>query len=1778
NIPIGKPISNSQVYILDKNNQLQPSGVLGELCIGGEGLARGYLNRPELTQEKFIENPFIPNEKMYKTGDLARWLPNGNIEFLGRVDYQVKIRGFRIELGEIEERLARHAEIKEVVVLDRVDTNGTKYLCAYFVADRKISASELRTVLFEELPDYMIPSYFINLKKMPLTSNGKIDRRELPEPDGNIHTGKEYVAPTNEEEEAMVRIWMDILSVKQIGINDDFFELGGHSLKATQLTSKVLKEFNAELPLKEIFSRPTVKELVAYLSKTDETLYAAIEPVEENEYACSSTYLVSSAQKRLFALYQMEGENITYNSPNMTVIEGKLDKGRLYGVIKALIQRHEALRTSFAVIDGKAVQIIHPDVDFNVAYYEKAENELGQIINEFIQPFDLSKPPLCRAGLVKFAEDRHLLMLDMHHIISDGTSMSIFFTEFVRLYDDKNLLPLRIQYKDFAVWQNKLFQSEEIQRQEDYWMDAFAEEVPVLNLPTDAPRPTERSFEGDTLNFSLNKELTDGLNELASSNGATLYMTILATLNVLLSKYSNQSDIVIGSPIAGRRHADLENIMGMFINTLALRNYPEKDKTFVQFLNEVKENAFKAYENQDYQFEMLVEKLNLQRDLSRNPLFDVMFILQNTATVDGQIRDLKLTSYPFETKVAQFDLVFNAFETDLGIHFNLEYATKLFKRETIERMVDHLRKAIRQVLKNPVQLISEIEIISVEEKQQLLVDFNNTEVEIKAQTIGEMFEEQVIKTPDNIVGVFGEKHLTYSELNYKANQIARVLREKGVKPEQIVGIMVERSLEMMIGLLGIFKSGGAYLPIDPVYPEERIEYMLEDSQVKIVLTQNHLKDKLQMLNRDLLSLDDEELYKGEMSNLGKINSPHDLAYVIYTSGSTGKPKAVMIEHRNIVNTIVWRKNELQLSSNDKVLQLLSYSFDGFVVNFLTPIISGAQLIMLSNEDYKDPIAIKEVIRKRGITHFNCVPSLFSALLDCLTPKDAKTLRMIALGGEQITANLIERSKKVNSDLEIINEYGPTESSVIATALRGIQADSIIPIGRPIANTRIYIVDFAMKLVPVGVAGELCISGDGLARGYMNRPELVAEKFVQNPLEEKMYRTGDLARWLPNGMIEFLGRIDYQVKIRGYRIEIGEIEAQLLTHEAVREVVVTDREGVDGAKYLCAYFVSSKKLIGPELKSYLSSLLPEYMIPAFFIHLEKLPLTTNGKIDRRALPEPDGTVGTEYIPPTTESEEKMAKIWSAILGREKVGINDNFFELGGDSIKAIQIIARANQHEINISVKDIFKYKTIAEILRNVDYNKHVFAISQEEVVGEVLFTPVQKWFFDLSLDHGHFWNQTNLFTLRDDVDFKMLENVFKKLIAHHDALRMGYQFDGEYVIQFNRSIAEVDFKLERVDLSEYTYNIQQQKFKEACIKVQDQFDLEKDLLLKAVVFDLGKKGKRLFISIHHLVIDGVSWRILLEDLQNLYNSNLQVELPLKTTSFKEWSEQLRQYVKTEELDVSYWKKIDQSTLKSLIDVEIKENYLGDQQRVFFELDEVQTGKLLTQINWVYNTEINDILLSALTISLTEMIQTESVLLTLEGHGREEIVENVNLSRTIGWFTAGYPVCLQRKDDIGETIKHVKENLRKIPNKGLDFGLARYLADQMLETLEAEISFNYLGQFDGVLDKTEESGQKLLAGCSEDYGTSIHERNQHPTLLDIVGMVTDGKLKMMISYNEKYLNDEWIEELRDLYNVKLIEVIEHCVKKEDKSYTVSDFEVEDVWDNEDMDLIAGLYEL
>ncbi|PZE20567.1 non-ribosomal peptide synthetase [Paenibacillus xerothermodurans] len=1774
-IPIGKPVSNTTVLILDAFRQPQPIGVPGELCVGGDGLVLGYANRPELTAEKFVTHPFDGTSRLYRTGDLARWLPDGSIEFIGRIDHQVKIRGQRIELGEIEHQLLRHTSIREAVVL-AVDAPsgaaGDKMLCAYVVADAPLSHSELREHAAKELPVYMIPTTFVQMEELPLTGNGKVDRRALPQPVMSDHAGADYTAPRSPAETQLTAIWAEVLGIKRIGVHDNFFELGGHSLKAMSMLARIRQTMQAEVPLRTLFEAPTVAALAEVIASAETNAYAAIPLAAPQE-----TYPLSSAQKRLYILHQLQGAQQSYNMPSVLRIEGPLDRERFEAVMTQLIERHEALRTSFDEVVGEPVQRIHQQVDFTVAYREAGEDQAERLIKQFIRPFDLKQAPLLRVEVVGTAEQQHLLLFDMHHIISDGMSVSVLIKEITQLYAGETLQPLRIQYKDYAAWQQSWADTDSYREQEDYWLAQFADEPPVLSLPTDHARPAVQQFAGGRVDFELDSELSQGLYKLARDTDTTLYMVLLAAYSTLLAKLSGQEDIVVGSPVAGRPHTSLDGIVGMFVNTLAMRTRPRLDQPFTEYLREVKQLALGAYEHQNYPFEELVGKIQTERDMSRNPVFDALLALQNMDMATLQMSDARLEPYNFDFDIAKFDLSLSVVEQDERLACSMEYSTALFKRETIERWIGHLVELLRNVTAQPDVTLAHVNMMTEADIVQVVAGFNDTKRAYpRDQTIHALFEEQAERVPDKVAVVLGADELTYRELNERANRLAGLLRAKGVQPESIIGMMLEPSVDVVVAIIAILKAGCAYMPIDPDYPDERLRYLIADSRAALVLTTGRMAGRLQGI--DVLCIDDDNLAEA-LNKRGaaeqSMTTPHvglarNLAYVIYTSGSTGQPKGVMVEHRNVVR-LVKNAGYIPLDDDCRMAQTGSISFDASTFEMFGALLNGGTLYPVPKSTLLDAHGFAQFLAQHQITTMWLTSPLFNQLAQENAAMFAY-MRDLIIGGDALTPRYVNQVRHACPGLTLWNGYGPTENTTFSTCFR-IDEDYAehIPIGRPIGNSTAYIVNAYNQPQPIGVPGELCVGGDGVARGYSNRPDLTLEKFVADPFApgKTMYRTGDLARWLPNGSIEFMGRIDQQVKVRGFRIELGEIEAQLMLIDDVEDAVVVVRQDAAGANYLCAYVAAERELSAQELRTALSQTLPAYMLPSYFVQVDRMPLTANGKVDRKALPEQGAdTSGEEYAAPRNEGERILCEVWQDVLGVQRVGITDNFFSLGGDSIKAIQMAARLNKQGWKLDMKDLFQNPTIGQVSVYLQSTKGAQA-AQTPVIGEVALTPIQKWFFERRFTDIHHWNQAVMLFAPKGLQPDLAERALNKIIEHHDALRMSFEWTADgHVSQFNHAPADMLAPVEVIRLDEPEEQLEQAVLLEA-ERIQSGIDLVCGPLVKTAIFHT-QRGDHLLIAIHHLVVDGVSWRILMEDLVTGYVQAEQgqaIVLPAKTHSYMEWATRLQQYANSYSLlqEVSYWSRLEQLGGRSLPkDAVVDERRMRHARTVGFTLTPGETELLTTRAHAAYRTEMNDILLTALGLAVHEWTGFEQLLVNLEGHGREEIMEDINVSRTVGWFTTQYPVVLDMRyaDDASYQIKRVKEDLRHIPNKGIGFGILRYLTAEANRAglsfqVVPEISFNYLGEYDNG------AGMDLFKRSHLPIGNSLSPSTEKMHALDVVGVIEAGALSMSISYDEHEYAEHTMRQLSENFKMQLQRLIEHCLSQDGAELTPSDLGDDDL---------------
>ncbi|MEA5525869.1 non-ribosomal peptide synthetase [Nodularia spumigena] len=1185
---IGQPIANNSIYILDPHNQPLPPGIPGELCIAGVGLARGYLNRPETTSEKFMEiDLFGKVERIYKTGDLARWCADGNLEYLGRIDEQVKLRGFRIELGEIESLLLQHSLVKEAVVI-LYETDSNPRLVAYVTqAEKSVTLGiEIKEYLKNRLPNYMIPSQIMVLEQLPLTANGKLDRRGLPAP--NTAAASDLEIPVTPTEEILASLWQGLLKIQSVGRSDNFFELGGHSLLATQLIARIRDSFGVELPVRKVFEQSILSELAREINKASASVaLPPILPQSENQ-----PKTLSFAQSRLWFIAQLEGKgtSATYNMPVAFQLDGNLNVEALRQSLTYLLERHTSLRTYFPALEGEPQVVVKNIEDIEVLEIANLQGLNPQTQAETVQrladnhaqePFDLNTGPLFTAKLLQLGQHQHFLLINMHHIISDGWSMGVFKREWEKAYtayaadSAPNLSLMPIQYSDYAAWQRSWLQGEILASQENYWKQQLGDAPRVLELPTDHPRPAQQSYQGEHEEYCLSKELTQKLKIVSQQNGVSLFMTLLTALSILLSRYSRQEDLCIGSAIANRTHSYTEGLIGFFVNTLVLRSKIKPEQSFSELLQQTRQTCLDAYAHQDIPFEYLVEKLQPERSLSRNPLCQVMIALQNTegAGTNVSLPGLDIQSFEQSFPFAKFDLGLDIRENNNQLNCVWEYATDLFEADTIKRIARHFEVLLTAITQNPQQPISTLPLITTAEIQQLQAG-NQTDTDYpQDQTLVTLFEQQAAKTPDNIALVFADRSLTYQQLNQKANQLAHYLIQNfQIQPDTLIGICVERSLEMIIGLLGILKAGGAYVPIDPNYPQERIGFMLADCGTSVLLTQTSLKHQLPTTQLEhppqVICLDEETFSSQLTNNPSSQSTPDNLAYVIYTSGSTGQPKGVMIEHRAIVNlSLVWAQT-FQVKNHSRLLQFGSFSFDLSIGEIATSLITGACLCLGDQETLLPSQSLVDFLTEHKITHSFLSPSALSVLPKVSLPD----LQCLSVGGEACTAELVSQW---GTEQSLYNCYGPTETTVTAALALCQPNGKKPPIGKPLSNLRIYILDTDYQPLPPGIPGELCIAGVGLARGYLNRPELTAEKFIEIELfgkVERIYKTGDLARWLPDGNLEYLGRIDHQVKLRGFRIELSEIEASLLKHPKIQEAVVIVREETDLDKRLVGYIV------------------------------------------------------------------------------------------------------------------------------------------------------------------------------------------------------------------------------------------------------------------------------------------------------------------------------------------------------------------------------------------------------------------------------------------------------------------------------------------------------------------------------------------------------------------------------------------------------------------------------
>jgi amino acid adenylation domain-containing protein len=1536
-VPVGRPVGDRRVYLLDRHFCAVPRGAAGEVCIGGPAVARGYLGRPALTAERFIPDPFgEPGARLYRSGDRARWGAEGELEFGGRVDFQVKIRGFRVEPGEVEAVLRACPGVREAAVVVREDAPGDRRLVAYVAGEA--AADEVRAHVRRSLPEYMVPAAFVFLDALPLTTNGKVDRRALPAPD--LASARDrYVAPRTPVEEVLAGIWAEVLKVERVGVEESFFELGGHSLLATRVVSRVREVFAIELPLRALFEGPTVAELAGRVEAMRRAGLPVLPPVVRINR--DRPLPLSFAQERLWFIDRLEPGSAVYNIPAALRLAGALDEPALERALSEIVRRHESLRTTFIEADNAPVQVIAPFGGFalpleDLSALAEADREAAvgrRAGEEAARPFDLAAGPLFRAALLRLGEEEHVLLLSMHHIVSDGWSMGVFARELSALYavyreGRASPLPeLAVQYADYAVWQREQLAGETLDRQLAYWTERLADAPALLELPTDRPRPAVQTYRGASVPVELAPELLDRLQALGRSEGATLYMTVLSAFQVLLGRYAGSEDIVVGSPIAGRTRGEVEALIGFFVNTLVLRTDLSGDPSFRELLRRVRAMTLGAYEHQDVPFEKLVAELQPERSLSHAPLFQVSFALQDTGDRGDGLQGLKAGGAGAAIEIAKFDLSLTLTATSQGLRGGLNYATDLFERGTVERMLGHLARVLEQVAEDADVRLSRLELLGGAERALVLEEWNRTDADVPADVcIHELFEAQADRTPGAVAVRFEAESLTYGALNALANRLAHHLRALGVGPDARVGICVERGPEMVAGLLAILKAGGAYVPLDPAYPADRLRYMLEDSAPAALVTQSTLAGAFAGLDVPVVEMDAPAApwAQGPETNPARAGlTPDHLAYVIYTSGSTGRPKGVMVEHRSLVNHTAWQAAAFGIGAGDTVLQRTSVSFDASVWELWTPLATGARMLLLSSDAMKDPAAIGRVMAEGGVTVAQFVPLLLQAVLGALPADVSLPIRVLFCGGEPLSAALVDEACSAGVG-EVVNLYGPTEATIDSTWHPSAAGDGRAPaIGRPIANARMYVLDARGAPAPVGVAGELYVGGAGVARGYLGRAGLTAERFVPDPFSAnggaRMYRTGDRGRWRADGTLEFLGRTDFQVKVRGFRIELGEVEAALLGHAGVRECVVVAREDVPGEKRLVAYVVGGAE--AGALREHLRRELPEYMVPSAFVPLDALPLAPNGKLDRKALPAPDFAPAEErYVAPRTPTEEVLAEIWAETLRRDRVGVTESFFALGGHSLLATRVVSRVRQvFGVEVPLRALFEGPTVAELAGRVEEMRRAGLPVLPPVVPAgrtgalpLSFAQERLWFIDRLEPGSAVYNMPAALRLAGALDPAAMERALGEIVRRHEALRTTFgQVDGSPV----QVIAPFGgFALPLEDLSalgdaDREAAVRQRAGEEA----RRAFDLSAGPLFRAALLRLEAEEHVLLLSMHHIVSDGWSMGVFFRELSALYEAyrdGRESPLPELAVQYADYALWQREQLAGEVLErqLAYWKE------------------------------------------------------------------------------------------------------------------------------------------------------------------------------------------------------------------------------------------------------------------------------
>jgi amino acid adenylation domain-containing protein/non-ribosomal peptide synthase protein (TIGR01720 family) len=1796
-VSVGKPIKYCSIRISDSTGIPFPNNTIGNILIKGQNVTKGYYNNEAVTSRSFVQNEWLD------TGDLG-FMKGENLFVTGRAKDILFVNGQNFYAHDIEFSL----EKMEGIDLGKVAVGGLTnaitgleeiIVFIYFKGKIEKFVDLIKTVKqtinqkFGFEPHLVLPT-----KVIPKTTSGKVQRfklvqmyednhfdeviLEINQDNVELDDAHTIIQPGTPYEIEIHAIWVEVLNKNHFGMTDKFFDLGGSSLKAAQVLTALNQSFKVDLSYDFLYERQTIQEVALVLEKMSLSTHNDILKVDGEP-----SVGLSPAQEQLYFLWELDKTSVAYNIPFALQTEEVWNMSKLEKSVQTIVERHDILRTSFYLNNG-AVNLKRSTIsDMSIALSTIDSGNINEELKNRVQSFDLINGPLFRIEILKISETKSILFIDFHHIIADGVSIGLFIDELMQFYRGETVPQLDIQYVDYLHWANQNRESYKLNKQKTYWLNQFKQSVPVLNLPTDYQRPALIDYKGEKLEFKLNKDLTSKLKSLAKNNNTTLFTVLLASYVILISKYAGQEDVVVGIPVARRNHQQIQPLIGMFVNNLATRHFPLAELSLAEFLDLTKIVLKDAINNQDFNYKDLIDEVEEQRDFSRNSLFDTMFVYQNMELKPTQAKTFQ--RHFFDHGISKYDISFEVFHQEDEVKYYIEYATSLFKNSSIERIASYYEHILDNMIASPTIKISKFSLLGDTKFKKEIVDFNDTATSYPNQaTLHQLIEEQVRKNP-NKIAVSHQRisdgslmndavvDLTYGELNKKASQFANVLRSEGVTNDQPVAVIMNRSTDLVVAILAILKSGGCYLPIDKELPHNRVKYIIEDSKCEyIILSRKEEQrfDPTESLGIKTYDITDQQLLQAQPETIANTSKPKDLAYVIYTSGTTGNPKGVMVEHQSIVNYISYA-NATYVRNEEVVFPLYtSISFDLTLTSIFAPLVGGNSIIVYANE-----FSLEDVLQENKVQILKATPSHLKLLKDIISLMDdgyKSNIQLLIVGGEEFTTALAkELQELLGEGLEIYNEYGPTESTVgCIVHLFNLKEDTQmqVPIGTPINNTQSYLLDEHLNPVAIGAIGELYVSGDSLARGYLYKPDLTAQKYVDNPFipGARMYRTGDVAKKLESGDLEYIGRVDQQVKINGYRIELGEIESVILRHDEVENVLIAVKSN-DTSTYLNAYIIRKAGNVLQDKRSFdmlsqlqilVASTLPPYMVPQSIIEIESFPLTKNGKVNYDLLPETAVQTPQMKLDATNELEALMLKIWKEVLNENEIGIQDNFIELGGDSIKAVQITSRLFEENIKIKVKDILKFQTIKKIAEVAQVKDASMQHEQGVIDGTVPLTPIQNWFFNQQFNNPNFFNQSVLLQLNENASTANIQRTFEILIEHHDGLRLNFNPEldcmfynnstsnaknivSEYSIE-NKPLNDAEIQDQNtIVLNEEILNILQ--------SIKASLDIQDSLLLKVVQIKYNAVNL-LFITAHHLIMDGVSWRILLEDFRNVYEAvkkDNTIKLPLKTASLIDCSKKLSEFeAKVNPAELEFWGK-NQSTNFKIIDEKLsRDSQIKDLQKVNVQLNRTETKFLLKESHKAYNSTPEILLITALLITLKDWSKQDQIVLELENYGRH--YDDVDVTRTIGWFTTMYPLLFNLSDaNTGGQIKMVKERLSKVQKGGIYYGIH---AARETQNQHAPVRFNYLGQFES------ETDNELFSLVNTDLGAETDVRNHFTTQIDVNAIIVKGRLTIAIGYNCLEFSETFMNEFARNYQVNLSKVLDHIKSEETVHFTPSDFKM------------------